>query len=367
MSFIKIQEGHVVDKSQFLMGYEASAMSRMAYNKNGELMCSHVESKNINSNSFVVIISRSKDNGKNFERIGPAFPELIDKKSIGGSISSGNDGKMYMYGSIYNIDEVNEIIWDPKTRALKQNNIFYAVSEDGGYSWSEPIIIPFEFPCAAETACTLQVTADGSFISCYAPHNSMDGYYVDKEQIIFIKSSDKGKTWRYNKMLRFEKGDLGAEAWVVEMREGLYCGASWRQRFDRGFDYENAIAFSRDKGKTWTKLQGLGFKGQALALTPIPNGNVLMVYNQRFHDKPGVWVAEIGFDGEKAVLISNQIVWSSQKPTVDVEKESEKVVWTNFSFGEPYIMPLNDGDHLVSFWCTIPEFCGIKTVRIRKN
>jgi len=186
MSFNKIREGYVVSISQFLEGYKDSAMSRMAYNTDGELMCSHVESKNINSNSFVVIISRSKDNGKTFERIGPAFPDLIDKKSIGGSISSGNDGKMYMYGTIYNIDEINEIIWDPKTRALKQNSLFYAVSGDGGYSWSEPVIIPFAIPCASETACALQYTADGSFISCYAPHNSMDGYAVDKEQIIFI-------------------------------------------------------------------------------------------------------------------------------------------------------------------------------------
>jgi Neuraminidase (sialidase) len=247
MSFIKIREGYVARISQFLEGYEDSAMSRMAYNANGELMCSHVESKNINSNSFVVIISRSKDNGKTFERIGPAFPDLIEKRSIGGSISSGNDGKMYMYGSIYDIDDPDEIIWDPKTRALKQNDLFYAVSEDGGYSWSEPLVIPFAFLCSAETACALQVTSDGSFISCYAPHNSMEGYDVDKEQIIFIKSTDKGKTWRYNTMLRFDKGDLGAEAWVVEMKEGVYCGASWRQRFDRGFDYENSITFSTDK------------------------------------------------------------------------------------------------------------------------
>jgi hypothetical protein len=106
--------------------------------------------------------------------------------------------------------------------------------------------------------------------------------------------------------------------------------------------------------------------GQALSLTPIPNGNVLMVYNQRFHDKPGVWIAEIGFDGEKAVVLSNEIAWSSQKPTVDVENESDKVIWTNFSFGEPHVIPLNDTDHLVSFWCKQPEFVGIKTVRIRK-
>ena len=66
-------------------------------------------------------------------------------------------------------------------------------------------------------------------ICCYAPYNTFDpAVIVDRNQIVALRSDDRGQTWRHNSMIRFESEySTGAEAWVIELADGRLLGATW--------------------------------------------------------------------------------------------------------------------------------------------
>ena len=260
-----------------------------------ELVCTYVTRSGAGIADYTVELARSVDGGRTWTQRGPIWPDLVGKASMSMALSRAGDGSgdLFLYGTSTPVGEAGESWWDGERQALKQNDLVWARSSDGGRTWTRPTVIPMPIPGSAEAPGPLTVTSSGRWIACYAPYNTFDpSVVVDRHQSVAVYSDNEGRTWRHTSMLRFADPDAGgAEAWVVELSDGRLVGTCWSMSLATGADTPIPFGISHDGGTTWRPTRSTGIAGQATALAPLSDGRVLLVYNQRAQPDPGVWLA----------------------------------------------------------------------------
>jgi Neuraminidase (sialidase) len=365
MQFEKVDEGFVNRRPD--SGPTAvAATPRCAVTDSGEVVCTCVTQAALGGNDFKPMVSRSRDGGRTWEEQGLIWPRLQERYSITGSVSRARGGELMFFGQRTPIDAPGESFWSDATQGIKPNELIWSTSSDGGRTWADPVPVPLPIPGSAEAPAPVWVTRDGAWVCCYSPYNTFDPQVkVDRGQVVFGRSEDRGRTWAWGSMLRFEEPESGAaEAWVAELADGRLLGTGWHLDLRGQTDYPNAYALSHDGGRTWGPTRSTGTMGQSTGLGALPDGRALFVYNQRKYGDPGVRLAvcrptemDFGIEGD-------ELVWRAATRTQrDTSGGHEE--WQDFSFGEPSVTPLPDGSLLVVFWCIQPAGRGIGYVRLR--
>ncbi|MGE0608280.1 MAG: sialidase family protein [Pirellulales bacterium] len=333
---------------------------------NGDVVCSYMRTRQTATNDFVPCLARSTDGGKSWDATGPIWPETIDRLSIFASISRDTAGQLFVYGSRTPIETIGEAFWSDATQGLKQNELFWSSSPDGGRSWSGQQPIAMQIAGSAEAPGPLCVTNDGAWLAPYSPYNTVDAAVkVDLGQVVALRSHDRGETWSSRSMIRFaEPQSGGAEAWVIELADGRLLATAWHLNLSGGPDHPNKFALSSDGGKSWTPARSTGILGQSTALTALPDGRALFIYNQRKHGEAGVWIAVARPTEADFGVEANEIVWRAAQPTQH-GTAGDHAQWSDFSFGEPSATILPDGTVLVALWCLQPGGSGVAYVRLK--
>lgn len=324
-----------------------------------------VQSK-LGINDFVPMQSRSRDGGVTWDEAQPIWPKLARDFSIFCSVSGSPSGELFLYGIQIPIDQPGETFWSSATQGMKDNQLFWARSTDSGRSWTDPVIIPTPVPGSAEAPGPMCVTSSGRWLVCYAPYNTFDNtVIVERNQIVLLASDDHGQSWRHTRMLHFAEENSGAgEAWVVELADRKLLGTCWQVSYEEGVEYPNPYAVSLDGGSTWTAARSTGILGQSTGLAALPDGRALLVYNQRKHGEPGVWLAVSRPNESDFRLESNRIVWRAEHATQH-DSSAEHTEWEDFAFGEPSATLLQDRSILVTLWCVQPSGHGIRYIKLR--
>ena len=340
--------------------------SRCVVTRGGEVLCSFMVQAAKGKNDFKPMLARSADGGMSWTEQGFIWPHLVGSLAIFGSISRAPDGELFFFGSQTHIDRPGEPNWSDATQGLKANELIWARCDDDGRTWSEPCIIPMPIPGAAEAPGAMCIARNGDWHACYAPYNTFDpNLVVDRSQVVHLRSTDRGRSWRHTSMMRFaDDYSTGAEAWVVELADGRLLGTCWNMNQQDGSDFPNAYALSLDGGATWTPTRSTGIRGQSTALAPLPDGRALFTYNQRKHGEVGVWLAVARPTEEDFGVEANEVVWRAMKCPQDSASAAHSA-WTGFSFGEPSVTCLPDGVLLVALWCDQADGRGIRSGRLR--
>lgn len=361
-SFTKLAEGFVTQRSPQTSSAVASG-PRCVVRSDGEIVCSYMVQTALGSNDFVPMLSRSRDGGLTWREQGPIWPHLQHQYSVFGSISASSPGELYFYGTRTVIDAPGESFWCEANYGLKANSLVWSRSIDGGQHWSEPKPIPMPVPGAAEAPGPLCAASDRTWHTCYAPFNTFDpSLVVPRNQVVLLSSADQGRTWRHTAMLRFpEVFSTGAEAWVVELADGRLLGSCWNTNLRDSGDYPNPFAVSHDGGQTWSETRSTGIMGQSCSLTPLVDGSVLFVYNQRKHGRIGVWMAHARPTDDAFNTLTNEIVWEAPTPSAETSQNQ----WTQFTFGEPSATVLADGTILVALWMLDQGIGAIRFVKLK--
>lgn len=333
---------------------------------NGEVVCSCVRTRQTTTNDFVPALSRSTDGSRTWRDEGPMWPALSERWSIFASISRDAAGRMYAFGSRTPIDTPGEPFWSDATQGLKQNELIWATSDDAGRTWSAPTPIPMPIPGSAEAPGALCVTRTGRWLGPYSPYNTFDpAVQVDRGQVVVVFRDRDQNRWQSRSMIRFtEPNSSAAEAWVIELADGRLLATTWHLDQAAGSDHTNKYALSHDGGDTWTPTRSTGIFGQSTALTALPDGRALFVYNQRKHGEPGVWLAVARPTDDDFGVEANEIAWRADRPTQH-GTSGDHADWGDFSFGEPSAAVLPDGRLLVVLWCLQPSSSGVAYVRLR--
>ena len=364
MRFETISEGWV-SRRQPDTPTGVAAGPRCAVTNEGDVVCSFMVQSKLGINDFKPMLARSKDGGRSWSEGQLLWPHLQDQYSIFGSASRAPDGDLLYFGTRYPIDTPGETFWSEATQGLKANELIWSRSADGGYTWAEPKVIPMPIPGAAEAPGALTVTRSGRMICCYAPYNTFDPQLiVDRNQIVALRSDDRGRTWQHNSMIRFDsEHSTGAEAWVIELTDNRLLGTTWHLNQQDKSDHPNAYAISLDGGDAWLPTRSTGIMGQSTSLAALPDGRALFIYNQRRHGEPGVWLAVVRPTERDFGIESNAIAWHAQTRTQS-GSSGEHSAWTDFSFGEPAVAVLPDNTLLLVLWCVQPAGQGIRYVKL---
>jgi hypothetical protein len=350
----------------FVVRGPLAACSRVVAVGPDELVCTYVTRSGAGIADYTVELSRSRDGGRTWEPHGPIWPDLVGRASMSMALSRAPSGHLLLYGTTTPVGSPGESWWDGERQALKQNELVWAHSSDGGRRWTRPRVIPMPIPGSAEAPGPLTVTSGDRWIGVYAPYNTFDrDVVVDRNQVVAVFSDDHGKSWRHTSMLRFADRDGGgAEAWVVELADGRLVGTCWNMSLDTGADEPIPFALSYDGGATWAPTRSTGIAGQATSLAPLPDGRVLLAYNQRAQPDPGVWLAVAAPTEASFGVRHIGPAWVAERATHTADGDASHDAWTDFAFGEPSVTLLPDGDVLVTLWCDQPSGRGIRYVRL---
>lgn len=364
MRFEVIDEGFITTRPE-TSPTAVAAGSRCAVTDAGDLVCTYMVQAALGQNDFKPMLSRSSDGGCTWSEQGLIWPHLQDAYSIFGSVSRSPSGELLFFGSRIPIDVPGESFWSDATQGLKQNELIWAASADVGHTWTDPVPIPMPIPGAAEVPGPMCATRSGVWVCCYSPYNTFDpNVQVDRHQVVFLRSEDRGTTWTSGSMLRFDDpASSAAEAWVVELADGRLLGTCWHLNQRDQSDYPNAYALSLDEGKTWQPTRSTGTMGQSTGLGALPDGRALFVYNQRKHGEPGIRLAVARPTASDFGIETDQLIWRAAVRTQH-DTGGDHTQWQDFAFGEPSVTLLPDGLLLVTFWCIQPAGRGVGSVRL---
>lgn len=350
----------------FVTRYPLTASPRVAVLPDGRLVASFVGRSGAGSPDYALHVTFSSDGGRTWAGERQLWPEDAAAWSLAGSISAGPDRVLVLFGTQTPIAPGGGSWWDPVRGALAANDLFWSRSWDGGMTWSPRVVIPMPVPGSAEAPGPMLTTRSGHRLVCYAPYPTFDpAVIVDRPQIVVVRSDDDGATWQGATMLRLHPDAGTAEAWLVELPDGRLFGACWGMDLATGRDLPNPYAVSADGGVTWSPTRSSGLGGQAVGMAALPDGRVALVYNQRdpARDPLGVWLAVLRPTAEDAGVELDVPVWSASVAATTTETGHD--VWQSFTFGEPGVVRLPDGDLLVTIWSGVTGSEGVVSVRVR--
>lgn len=338
---------------------------RAAVTRSGEVVSSFMTQSKLSSNDFVPHLAVSSDAGATWRYHGVIWPHLCDKYSMNVSISRAANGDLFLFGSRTPRNKPGESFWSQATLGILQNELIWARSTDDGRTWTEPQAFNVPLPGAAEVPTPMCITRNGRWVAPYSPHNTFDpNLKVDLQHVVVNLSDDQGKTWRHRSAIRVTEDEAYvAEAWTTELSDGRLLTTAWHLNRRPGDDYPNAFAISSDQGETWSPTRATPILGQSAGLAALPDGKVLMAYNQRRHGTPGVWLAIAKPTQDDFGLITNEIAWHAAKPTQN-NSSGKSTSWTDFAFGEPSVTVMPDKTALVAFWCIQPDGAGVRFVKL---
>jgi hypothetical protein len=234
-------------------------------------------------------------------------------------------------------------------------------STDGGRTWSEPEVIPFQIPGPYEISTPIVVTDDGRWL---APTATLyEGRYG--ELVVAHESSDQGASWP-NMHTVFKDPGAGIgylEQKLIETEPGKVLAIAWVQDFKNDTDLKNEFSISTDGGRNWEGPYPTNIQGQTMTPIWLGDDRYLVLYNKRFGDQSvqmclvrisgSRWTTEFEgtmFDGRARLELTDEI--SSQEQIGLIQ------------FGYPMGLRLEDDVVLAVHWCEEDGVCGIRWTRL---
>jgi hypothetical protein len=261
------------------------------------------------------------------------------------------------------IDRRGELFWSDEAEGMKENQLVYAISEDG-YSFPLPTAVDLPHYASAEQPGGMLLDPDGTMTMIYAPYPTIEKKEpVNTNQMVLIRSTDGGKSFQAGVFGAFEGKGTYAESWLIRLTDGRLMAGSWLIS-----DKQNADVYflSKDDGKTFKGPLPMDFCGQTTSLTPYGDNTVLIPYNQRKNGTIGVWLALARPDDTGFHMLANEPVWEAQIATRS-NTSGDFSQWTDYSFGEPNITILPDGTFLVVLWYQQMGGTGIRYLHLKKE
>ncbi|MBM3935039.1 MAG: exo-alpha-sialidase [SAR202 cluster bacterium] len=365
--FQLLDEGkvHTCDpKSDYRVAYG----SRVARLDSGELVCSFMSGSALAMNSVAPFLSRSKDNGKTWSPATLVWPHLTETMSLFPNISRAPDGRLFLYGISIPIEpgKKGQTYWSDATQGISQTDIIWAVSGDGGKSWTESKKMPRLLPGSHEAPGALCVTRKNVWVAPYSPYNTWDpNEKVERGHVVAMRSENEGKTWTASSMIKFaEPHSGGAEAWVIELTDGRLLGTTWHIDHKANGSHTNKYALSSDGGKTWSKANTTTTNGNTTVLEPYSDGRALFGWVKRKKEESGIGVAVVKPTEADFGIQSQQMVYVAKKATQS-GKDNTANEFQDFSFGEPSLTVLPNKELLMTFWAIEGNWSGIHWKKYR--
>jgi hypothetical protein len=326
---------------------------------NGDLLCSFGVGGGPSAHGGTEM-SRSRDAGGSWEPAGPVLaqegPTTSNFLKLTRS-AAADDGSytIFAYGSRMRRTPGDGF-------GSGETDAIIVTSEDGGTTWGDPRIVPFESTGPLEVSHGALVLGSGRLL---APAATLPGPDRLGEQVLAAVSDDGGRTWpRQVVVLQDPAGKHGYfEQKLAELPDGRVLATAWTVTLDGVADRENSYALSTDAGLTWSRPQSTGIMGQTLATVPVGGDQVLVLFNRRYGQQGVVMLlATVTDDGWQ--LGPESMLYDAQQERQRPSEADGVAELNSFEFGFPTGVRLRDGSILVTHWSKEAGQFGIRWTRV---
>ena len=301
--------------------------------------------------------ARSSDGGRTWTYQGVILERETDpNKTNHLRLSRTREGVILAYGQ----RDVRQYTQDSLTTTSSEPVV--CRSTDGGWTWTDPAVIPFQIEGPYEISNPIVVADDGRWLAPAATLH--DGRYG--ELVIVQESSDEGATWPEMHTV-FQDPGTGVgylEQKLVKCQPGRLIALAWVQDFANDTDLKNAYSFSADGGRSWDGPHPTGIQGQTMTPIWLGDDRLLVLYNKRFGDQSiqmclvraaeSSWEVEfedVLFDSRARLELTDEI--SSQEQIRLIE------------FGYPMGVRLDGDTALTVHWCVEEGVSCIRWTRLK--
>ena len=298
-----------------------SAFPGICYLGDNKVLATHQIGQAFESVDGTTYISISEDNGATWSEPQQAFNKSDEVIPLTDNCKPAilPNGKVVLFGYQFYREDVELPIGNPETGGLLKDEIFYAVSDDAGKSWSDRVALDCAWHNSVEASAPITVLSDGSWASPIAGFPKWDGSSAGRNCGRLMRSFDNGKTWNDNVVCTaFPSDEVTCyEQRLCQLDNGTIVVISWNENVRTGERMNNHITISTDNGKTFSEPIDTGIRGQASSILSLGGNKILTVHAvRRDTDEPGIYfcVAEIK-DGkfipiEKCTFKHNLLVLS---------------------------------------------------------
>lgn len=352
MSFIKILKSKRINQDN-------SAFPTIVKLDNGDLICAF----NVGGGPEVTGGSdwaRSCDNGSNWKYEGSILPRTETPVTVNSMrLSRTGDGRVIAYGQRNYLSDKNT-----KFGTLK-NDVVFCIADANGQNWSNPTVVPHNYPGPFEVSNPIVVLADGRWL---APAALLTDAEHLGEKVIICESSDEGKSWE-NEYTVFAdpEGKKGFfEQKIIETMPGKLLAFAWTVELGSYKDFTNHYALSTDGGSSWSEPKPTTVNGQTLTPFWLGGDDYLLIYNYR-QNPQGIKIAQVKLNESGCQVINEDFLWQPAKhrPQLDSAKIENGIdSFDEFKFGLPSLIKLNDNSFIATFWCYEADNYGIRCIKL---
>lgn len=244
-------------------------------------------------------------------------------------------------------------LFNPETEGCLPMAILLSDSYDNGDTWTPLRVVPMpeEIGPPSLTSPILKLK-DGSL----AMSIETNKHYNDKgkwhQRVVLFHSLDEGKTW--GKPITVSE-DASGRIFYWDLRTGVapdgrIVAFSWTYDSEKNKYLNIHRRISRDNGKTWSKLEDLGFADQPSHPAIFQDGRVVLAWVDRFGSQtirvrmaPAI---DRPYDENTEIILHTQKIEKSAIKSTG-ELLGDMSLW---NFGLPYCEAVSDDEAMIMYY-----------------
>jgi hypothetical protein len=186
------------------------------------------------------------------------------------------------------------------------------------------------------------------------------------EQVVVSISDDGGMSWpRHAVAMQDPRGRLGYfEQKFAELAPDRIVASAWTVTLDDLVDQPNSYTLSTDGGLTWSEPRSIGTRGQTLTVVPLGGDRVMLLYNRRYGDQ-GIVMALAEMTAQDWPIVFEGLLYDARARREGRLRADGVEEMSDFAFGFPTAVRLQDGTFLATNWSKEGGRCGIRWTRLR--
>jgi sialidase-1 len=296
-----------------------------------------------------------------------ALPPLRELRTA--ALSNLGDEKLSMLVTWIDHPDPSCPIANPETEGLLPVHIGFTVSADSGVTWSpvsEIPVHPLEQPCGNGPVRRGQ---DGRWVAAFEVYK----HYADASpwsaRAAAVCSLDNGCTWLSPQIIAQDPA-LQICYWdlhLVTLKEGRWLGLGWLD--DRQHPGQSATYWVQSTdGENWSPPRKTGIEGQFIDLLELPDGRLILCYVTRA-EHPAIRIRVVDADPLSWPEAVDHFVYEQDRNDLaDADRGSFGDYlrgMSQWSFGWPSLLLLDEDRLLVAFYSGGDDFSGIRLAEVR--
>lgn len=337
-----------------------------------ELLCLFQRGQALYSADSVLIQARSTDAGRTWVEEAPVLDSTRDDRPFsyhGPYTTRVVDGMLLINTIRWDRSDPDMPLFNEVTGGILPSDTILIRLTDQGDTWSEPQVMEIGDGRVLTPSGPVVVLRDGRWMLPFDQWHDFDDPGPYRPRTVALFSSDSGETWTDPVTFGTESAD-GQGFWhgrIIRLRDDRLYTLFWSADLKSGTNLSLHGCFGTPDGRQWSNPELTGIPGQTNWCVDLGDGRLVTIYTVR-ETEPAGFFAVVSLDGGKTWDLENCVlIWdATDRDKIGINApDSYPRSHDTISFGAPTAIALQNGDVLLSFWCTDVSATHIRYASVR--